>query len=219
MMPHQIYEKTFYNFFRRVANQPRQSRYPIFKKLSPFNIGRSKKKQPVQTALRGIAKPSNNVLDWMGIYTTRVNARLVQLMFGKVASNEIVKNPNKKALFNTKILVASGWKPGRSTDFVAVMLGKAYGASTVINLSNIDYLYDKDPHKFRDAKKIESVSWTNFRKIVGNKWDPGKNTPFDPTAAKLAQKINLQVIIANGKNLENLKNILTGNKFQGTTIH
>jgi uridylate kinase len=99
-----------------------------------------------------------------------------------------------------------------------VRLAKAYGARTVINLSNIDFVYSKDPRKFKDAKKIESISWGNFRKIVGNKWDPGKNLPFDPTAAKLAQKLKLKVIIANGKNLKNLKNILNNNKFRGTII-
>lgn len=171
-----------------------------------------------QDALRGIIKPSNEVLDWLGIYTTRVNARLVQLMFGPHASSEIVKNPEKKLIFNKKILVASGWKPGRSTDFVAVTLGKIYNAQTVINLSNIDYVYTKDPKKFKDAKKIERIPWTNFRKIVGNKWDPGKNAPFDPTAARLAQKLGLKVIIANGKNLKNLENILAGKQFIGTTI-
>jgi uridylate kinase len=172
-----------------------------------------------QIALRGIVKPSNNILDWMGIYTTRVNARLVQLMFGNLACEDIVKNPTKKIVFNKKVLVASGWKPGRSTDFVAVTLGRVYGSSTVINLSNIDYVYTKDPRKFKDAKKIENISWTDFRKIVGNKWDPGKNAPFDPTAARQAQKNRLRVIIANGKNLENLKNILEEKKFIGTVIN
>jgi uridylate kinase len=33
-----------------------------------------------------------------------------------------------------------------STDFDAVMLAKNFGAKKVINLSNIDYAYDKD-HK------------------------------------------------------------------------
>jgi uridylate kinase len=108
--------------------------------------------------------------------------------------------------------------PGRSTDDDAVRLAHIYGAKTVINLSNIDYVYTKDPRKFKDAKKIESISWEDFRKIVGNKWDPGKNAPFDPTAAKTAEKNRMKVIIANGKNLKNLKDILGNKKFRGTTI-
>ena len=114
--------------------------------------------------------------------------------------------------------VGRGWMPGRSTDDDAVRLANAYRANYVINLFDQDFAYTKDPRKFKDAKKIESISWADFRKIVGNKWDPGKNVPFDPTAAKFAQKLKLKVIIANGKNLKNLQNILKGKKFKGTMI-
>ena len=171
-------------------------------------------------ALKAInPKTQADNLDWMGIYTTRLNAQLVRLIFGQLAHPLIVEDPNKKVNFTEKVLVAGGWMPGRSTDDDAIRLAKIYSATTVINLSNIDYVYTKDPRKFQDAKKIESISWKDFRKIVGSKWDPGKNLPFDPTAAKLAEKLKLKVIIANGKDLVNLKSILDGKKFIGTVIN
>lgn len=181
--------------------------------------GGGKLSRHYQESLKKITQSDSKILDWMGIYTTRVNARLVQLMFNKFSHREIVKNPNEKIVYNEPILVSSGWKPGRSTDDVSVRLAATYGANKVINLFDQDYVYTKDPRKFNDAKKIESVSWANFRKIVGNKWNPGKNAPFDPIAAKHAQQLNLQVIIANGRNLANLKNILEGKKFKGTLIN
>ncbi len=171
-----------------------------------------------QQALKSITKPTNDELDWLGIYSTRFNARLVQLMFGKLAHSELVEDPNKKVNFKEKILVAGGWMPGRSTDDDAVRLAKLYGAKTIINLSNIDFVYTKDPKKYKDAKKISAISWKNFRKIVGNRWHPGKNLPFDPTAAKLAERLKLKVIIANGKNLENMENIFGNKIFLGTVI-
>ena len=169
-------------------------------------------------ALKAISNPGNTDLDWIGIFGTRFNAQLVRLMFGKLSHSQIVEDPNKKVNFKEKVLVAGGWMPGRSTDDDAVRLAKIYKATTVVNLSNIDYVYTKDPRKYETAKKIVDISWKDFRKIVGNKWDPGKNLPFDPTAAKLAEKIMLKVIIANGKNLKNLQNILEDKKFIGTTI-
>jgi uridylate kinase len=170
-------------------------------------------------ALKSVKRnTTSDDLDWMGIYTTRLNAQLIRLLFGKLAHPVVIEDPNKKVTFKEKVLVAGGWMPGRSTDDDAIRLAKIYSATTVINLSNIDYVYTKDPRKFKDAKKIESISWKDFRKIVGDKWDPGKNLPFDPTAAKLAEKLKLKVIIANGKNLSNLKNILEGKKFLGTVI-
>lgn len=170
-------------------------------------------------ALKTTSTPSADDLDWLGIQATWLNAKLVQLMFGKLAHKTIISDPNKKVNFKEKILVAGGWTPGRSTDDDAVRLAKIYGSQTVINLSNIDFAYDKDPNKFKDAKKITLISWAEFKKIVGNKWDPGKNAPFDPTATALASKLKLQVIIANGKNLTNLENILQNKPFLGTTIH
>ncbi len=169
-------------------------------------------------ALIQITAASPKDLDWLGIQATWLNAKLVQLMFGKLAHPNIISDPNKKVGFKEKILVAGGWMPGRSTDDDAVRLAKVYGANTVINLSNIDFVYTKDPNKFADAKKITQIAWPDFRKIVGHKWDPGKNAPFDPTAAGLAAKLKLKVIIANGKNLPNLKNILENKPFIGTTI-
>jgi len=171
-----------------------------------------------QQGLKSVSRPSPGNLDWMGIETTRVNARLVQLMLGALAHKQIVTDPTRKLPFSSKVLIGSGWKPGRSTDFVSVMLAKAYGSTTVINLSNIDYVYTKDPRKFSDAKKIEQASWKELLKITGSKWNPGANVPFDPTAAQFAMKNKLRVIIANGKNLKNLKYILEGKKFQGTII-
>jgi uridylate kinase len=171
-----------------------------------------------QSALANIINPTSVELDWMGIASTWLHADLVRLMFGKLANPNIIKNPNKKVPFHEKILVAGGWMPGRSTDDDAVRLAVAYGANIVINLFDQDFVYTKDPRKFKDAKKIESMSWADFRKIVGSKWDPGKNAPFDPIAAQSAQKNRLRVIIANGKNLGNLKNILEGKKFKGTVI-
>jgi len=162
--------------------------------------------------------------DWLGIHTTRLNAHLIKTIFRAYAHPRINKNPTTKTdiaehfAHGEGIMVAAGWHPGWSTDYVATILAERLGAGTIINLSNIKYAYDKDPKKFKDAKKIEKITWKDFRKIVGNHWDPGLNAPFDPIASKLAQKIGAKVIIADGRNLANLKKILDGERFQGTVI-
>jgi len=160
---------------------------------------------------------SSNV-DWIGIYTTRLNAQLVRLALGKLAHPSVIDDPNKKVTFREKVLVAGGWKPGRSTDDDAVRLAKIYGASTVINLSNIDYVYTKDPRKHKDAKKIEKLSWKEFNQQFGSKWSPGLHAPFDPVAAKFAAKNKQRVVVANGTDLKNLQNILSAKPFRGTVI-
>jgi len=169
-------------------------------------------------AAKKVVKLTRDDLDWLGIHSTRLNAHLLRTIFRDVAHPEIITNPIKKLVAKEKIVVAGGWRPGWSTDYVATVLAEKYGIKTVINLSNIDYVYDKDPKKFADAKKINDISWPAFRKIVGEKWDPGLNAPFDPVASKKAQSLNLAVVIMNGKNLGNLKNFLDGKKFFGTVI-
>lgn len=162
-------------------------------------------------------KFNNEALDWLGIYATRINANSIKKLFGSIAENEIVKNPTKKIKFDKKILVAGGWKPGWSTDYDAVLLAKNLGVKTVINMSNVDYVYDKDPKKYRNVKKIKNISWKEYRKIAGSKWKAGLNKPFDPIAAKEAEKLGLKVFII-GKNLSNFENLLNSGEFKGTII-
>ena len=171
-----------------------------------------------QDALKKLFQTETDKLDWLGICATKLNAELVKFMFGKLCHNKIIIDPETKIVNQKKVLVASGWKPGRSTDYVAVLLAKTYGANIVLNLSNIDYAYSKNPHKYKNAKKIINSSWQDFRKIVGYVWKPGANLPFDPIASKLAEVNKTTVIIANGKNITNLKNIFSSKSYIGTTI-
>lgn len=173
-----------------------------------------------QDALRKTVKVDDKNLDWLGIYSTWFNAEFVRLMFGEFAHKEVVKDPTKKIKTNKSIIIAGGWKPGWSTDMDAVLLAKNFGASEVINLSNIDYVYDKDPNKFKLAKKITNSDWESFRKnVVGNKWDPGKSAPFDPIASKEAQKLGLKVAILKGTNLKEVDRAIKGESFKGTLIY
>lgn len=171
----------------------------------------------LQNAASQIAKPNNEELDWLGIYATRANAQLIKTMFKNNAESVIFDNPNEKIYFKKNIVVAAGWIPGWSTDYDAVVMAKALGVKEVINMSNVDYAYDKDPKKYKDAKKLERISWENFSKLISQKWKAGMNVPFDPVAAKEAQKFGIKVKII-GSDLKNLENLLNKRKFRGTAI-
>lgn len=171
-----------------------------------------------QDAARELGAEDSDGLDWVGIYATRLNATLLRVMFGKNADPELVVDPTNMSLATVPIVVGGGGVPGRSSDFAAVLVAEKTGAKRIINLSNIDYVYDKDPKKFSDAQKIEQASWVEFRKIIPAKWSPGVNTPFDPIAAKRAEELGLEVAIMNGKPLDSLKDYLEGRVFKGTVI-
>ncbi|MBI2147360.1 UMP kinase [Candidatus Woesearchaeota archaeon] len=171
--------------------------------------------EAAQELVPSIGKDS---LDWVGIMATRLNAELVRVLFGEDAHAAVIIDPKERLPAARRIIVAAGYQPGHSTDMDAVLLAKNIRATLVVNLSNIEFVYDKDPKKFKDAKKLENLSWKRFRALVGDTWAPGMNVPFDPVASKEAEQSGMTVIIAKGNDLDNLKKIILGKPFRGTKI-
>lgn len=157
-------------------------------------------------------------LDWLGIHATRLNAHLIRTIFRDIAHPYIIKHYDIIRKAKEPVVIASGWKPGWSTDFDAVLLCEDYDVKTIINLSNIDRAYDKDPNKFPNAKPYDHIKWKEFRKIVGDEWIPGMNAPFDPVAAQKAEELGVKVVILNGSNFDNLEKYFNKQKFVGTVI-
>ena len=157
-------------------------------------------------------------LDWLGIHATKLNAHLVRTIFRDLAHPYILKHYEIIRKVSEPVVVAAGWKPGWSTDYDAVLLCEDYGVKTIVNLSNIDKVYDKDPKKFNDAKSFDKISWIDFRKIVGDEWIPGINAPFDPVAAEKAQSLGVKVVVLNGDNFDNIEKYFRGEEFVGTVI-
>lgn len=169
-------------------------------------------------ALVALGVEDTTILDEMGITATRMNAELLRQLMGTLAEPQIFLDPTQTTLTDKPVLVGGGWKPGHSSDGSAVGLAKSIGATKLINLSNIEYVYTADPRIDPNATPIEKITWTDFRVLLPNEWQPGSNTPFDPIAAKMAEEIDLEVVVMNGKNLDNLKNYLEAQTFIGTTI-
>lgn len=166
---------------------------------------------------KNIAEISQDDMDWIGIKSTALNAELVRAVFGSDAYDKVVTDPTKK-IETDKIIIGCGWKPGWSTDYVSVLLAESNNVSTVINLTNVDHVYDKNPKEFEDAKPFDELSWKEMKEIVGEEFTPGLNAPFDPVATKLAAALKLKVVIMDGTKIDNLKAYLNGEKFVGTTI-
>jgi uridylate kinase, putative len=172
-----------------------------------------------QGALRAVNPGAeSSSLDWIGIRATHLNGALVNAIFSDYSKNELITDPTLDFEFKGRVMVAAGWKPGFSTDTDAVYLARKFGGKLVINLSNIKKVYTADPKLDPEAKPIDTISWADFRKIVGDEWVPGKNTPFDPIASRIASENGMKVICADGRNIENTLNILEGREYLGTTI-
>ncbi|GHV74582.1 uridylate kinase [Spirochaetia bacterium] len=185
-----------------------------------FVVGGGGPARVYQKAYREIALAagSDTEADWIGVMATRLNAQLVKALMGEWCSQDVVTDPTQAAAMTGKVLVAAGWKPGFSSDNDAVLLAERFQADTVINLSNIERVYTADPKQDPNAKPLDAISWPDFRALVGDEWTPGKNVPFDPVASRRAAELGLKVICAAGRDLPNLRKILRGEAFRGTTI-
>ncbi|MEK7113460.1 MAG: UMP kinase, partial [Patescibacteria group bacterium] len=126
---------------------------------------------------QSLASPSNEDLDWIGIASLRLNAELLRVIFGEFAHREVVTNLTMSFDHEKPVVIGSAFKPGWSSDWNAVQAAKTVGAKKIINLTNTDFVYDSDPKVNPNAKKIEKISWAEYRKLIPAEWNPGLNTP------------------------------------------
>lgn len=182
--------------------------------------GGGKTARRYQDAAAKVSDLTSDDLDWMGIHATRLNGHLLRTVFRDSAYRVMITNPDEILDIPTteKVVIAAGYRPGCSTDLRAVQIAQRVGATKVINLSNIDYVYTADPRTNPDATLIETISWSDFRALIPPEWDPGLSSPFDPIAAKLAESENIEVAIINGERLEEVSHYLRAQTFIGTQI-
>lgn len=164
---------------------------------------------------------SSEALDWLGIEATKLNAVLLRTVLQselKVRPEILTNYKEGKPDGDYDIYLASGYVPGHSTDFDAIMWAQVFEAGTVLNFTDVDYVYDKNPKEHDDAEPIEKLTWEDYGQMFGFQWQPGLNSPFDPVAAKEAKKGELEVAVLNGRNLQNVESYLAGDDFKGTVI-
>ncbi len=173
-----------------------------------------------QKAARAVIGEITDIdVDWLGIHATRLNAHLMRTIFYDISYPVIIEDYERDYdIGESRVIVGAGWRPGCSTDYDGVRLATRFGAQKMINMSNVDMVYDQDPKIHPDAKPIRQWTWQEYRKLAGDTWIPGMNVPFDPIASEEAQEAGLTVVILNGKNLVNLGTALDGKEFVGTTI-
>ncbi len=123
---------------------------------------------------------------------------------------------------NTNTLVSGGLKVGWSTDMDASIFADIISANRVIKISDIDYLYDKDPDEFSDAKIIKNISWEEYFKLFditeGSQHQPNKSVPVDKECALFSSKKKISFFICGGKKLfqkEDIEGIIS----EGTLIY
>jgi uridylate kinase len=121
-----------------------------------------------------------------------------------------------------KTMVSGGLKVGWSTDMDAAVFADILGIDKVYKISNIDYVYDKDPKEFFDAKPIKDISWKDYFKlfdiVAGEQHKPNNSMPLDVESVQYCARKGLSFFITGGKILEEEEKISKILQ-QGTFIH
>jgi len=119
-------------------------------------------------------------------------------------------------------MVSGGLKVGWSTDMDAAVFADILSADRVHKISNIDYVYDKDPKEFFDAKSLKDITWDEYFKLFkivpGEQHKPNRNMPLDVESVQFCARKGLSFFITGGKILEEEDDISKLLQ-EGTFIH
>jgi uridylate kinase len=181
-------------------------------------VGGGKLSRNFQEAAGQVSRVTDEDMDWIGIHATRLNAHLLRTIFRDVADPIVIDIRGKIKKLRAPVTIASGWRPGWSTDYVAMRIAADFGVGEAIIAGKPAHVYNKDHAKFNDAVPIHELNWREYRKLIPAKWKPGLHAPVDPVGAALGAREGVKAIIIDGRNLQNFGALLNGKEFKGTII-
>jgi uridylate kinase len=163
---------------------------------------------------------SESFCDQLGILVSRLNAKLILASLNDLAAYKIPESLEEfQNLFSLgKIVVMGGLQPGHSTNAVAALIAELIKADLLINVTDVDGVYTKDPKEDPKAKLLNEVTIKQLQEILSlNEMKAGKYKLLDLLAIKIIERSKIPIWIINGKNPFNLIKVIKGEKI-GTKI-
>ena len=164
--------------------------------------------------------------DHMGMLATVMNSLALQESLIQCGNDAVVmtaldiqrvaepfnKDKAVKLMENGSIVIfgCGTGSPFFSTDSGAALRAAEIGADIFFKATNVDGVFDKDPNKYPDAVKFDTVTHDKFLEMhLG---------VMDNTAAALAQNSSMPVLVFNLNDPENIKKAVLGEKI-GTVVN
>lgn len=166
-------------------------------------------------AARSAGAHKTSDLHWIGIRSCQLNSELVRTVL-QHSSPVVLDKGRLRGLRQNPIIVAPS-KPGSTSDYGGVLLARELGATTVVNISNVDGVFTADPRRVRSATCIPRITWDDYLRMIPKTVHPGMHAPFDPAASRLASRLGMDVIVVS-KRIENLRKVVHDRPFRGTRI-
>jgi len=161
-------------------------------------------------------------LDEIGIDVTRLHARLLAARIGPPTPH---RPPTSLAdavheIHRASPVILGGSEPGHTTDGVASLLAVRLRAARVVNATNVDGIYAKDPRRHPRARRIDRMSWSKFRSMVHRDASgaAGQEFLFDRTGAEALARARIPLAVVQGRDLPNLERAIRGLPFNGSRV-
>jgi len=148
-----------------------------------------------------------STLDELGIEISRLNAKLLIYAL----KNRAYSHPPttlqevRHAVDDGLIVVTGGLHPGQSTNGTAALIAEKVQAEQFLNATDVDGVYDKDPNKFKNAKKFRRIDLKNLKNMLVHEDSvAGGYDLMDIVALKIIERSKIKTIIlkATPKNIE-----------------
>lgn len=150
---------------------------------------------------------SREALDWLGIASTWVCAQLMISALGDLAcpTPMFTEEQVLEKIRGDRLLVVGGLQPGQSTNAVATRLAEITGSKILVNATDVDGVYDRDPDKYPQAKRFDTITVPQLRQIVSSLSDkPGTYPLFDRSALDIVERSGIEVWFIDGTNPDNI---------------
>ncbi len=160
--------------------------------------------------IRGVSAAQGGIIrrtsgDYMGMLATVINAVAMQEALEHIGLDTRVQSAieikeicesyiYRKAIRHLEkgrvvIFGAGTGNPFFTTDTAAILRAIEIGSDLIIKATKVDGIYDKDPNKFKDAKKLDTLSYNDA--LIGD------IEVMDDTAISLAKDNKLPIVVCN----------------------
>lgn len=160
--------------------------------------------------IRGVSAAQGGIIrrtsgDYMGMLATVINAVAMQEALEHIGLDTRVQSAieikeicesyiYRKAIRHLEkgrvvIFGAGTGNPFFTTDTAATLRAIEIGSDLIIKATKVDGIYDKDPNKFKDAKKLDTLSYNDA--LIGD------IEVMDDTAISLAKDNRLPIVVCN----------------------
>ncbi len=160
----------------------------------------------------------DGIADALGIEISRVNALLLAYALGEHGYRPVPRSIEEveRAWMSGKVVVVGGLQPGQSTSGTAAVIAELLGIKLMLYATNVDGIYDKDPRRHPDARKLDVVKVSELKDILQQGFEAGRYELLDPVAIGIVKRAGIEVVVFNGFNPSNV--VLALEKKIGTLV-